>query len=187
MNLTCGCPASFPDWHQQDIDLGGDLVHTATTPMFLHMPIGYELRANRQRETLERLKLKERWPGLVLIQTGLLSGKLLRLLEPAVSPAHGLSYLASPFQVRGFLHQGPVTTVSTSVRQMQSTLVNAGRRPLELYLGHLTCPHCAAQRGGEKILLLRLWAGSPALLKRVTSRQAASSFAAGNSNANIPS
>ncbi|MDP1708381.1 MAG: hypothetical protein Q8L89_04875 [Gammaproteobacteria bacterium] len=170
MSLACGCPASFPDWHQQDIDLGGELVHMATAPMFLHMPIGYELRANRQRETLEQLKLKERWPGLVLIQTGLLRGRLLRLLEPAVSPAHGLSYLASPFQVRGFLHQGPVTTVSASVKQLQSSLVNAGRRPLELYLGHLTCPRCAPQRGGEKILLLRRWMESAALLKRVRAR-----------------
>lgn len=185
MSLTCGCPASYPDWHQQDIDLGGELVHTAAAPMFLHMPIGYELRAQRQREALEQLKLKERWPGLVLIQTGLLRGRLLRLLEPAVSPAHGLSYLASPFHVRGWLHQGPINTVSASVRQMQSALVNEGRRPQELYLGHLTCPHCAAQRGGEKILLLRHWVTSAALLKRISARQAAP--AAGSSNPNTTS
>lgn len=185
MSLTCGCPASYPDWHQQDIDLGGELAHTAAAPMFLHMPIGYELRARRQRETLEQLNLKERWPGLVLIQTGLLRGRLLRLLEPAVSPAHGLSYLASPFQVRGWLHQGSVNTVSASVRQMQTALVNEGRRPLELYLGHLTCPHCAAQRGGGKILLLRHWVTSAALLKRISARQAAA--AAGNSNASTTS
>lgn len=173
MKLECGCPASFPDWHQQDINLGGQLVHTMSVPMFLHMPIGYELRTEHQRATLERLKLKERWPGLVLVQTGLLRGKLLRLLEPATSPAHGLAYLASPFQVRGFLHQGPVNTIARSVKQMQSELVGAGRRPLELYLSHLTCPHCAPQRGGEKILLLRHWAESPALLKRISQRQGA--------------
>lgn len=170
MRLECGCPASFPDWHQQDIRLGGELVHEVTVPMFLHMPIGYELRVERQRQTLERLNLKERWPGLVLIRTGLLRGKILRLLEPAASPAYGLSYFPAPFQVRGFLHHGGITDIARSVKQMQSDLVNLGRRPLELYLSHLTCPHCAPQRGGEKILLLRHWVESPALQKRIAAR-----------------
>jgi hypothetical protein len=168
MTLACGCPESFPDWHEQDIALGGRLAHTLPLPTFLHMPIGYELRRERQRLTLQRLGLKESWPGLVLLRTGLLRGKLLRLLEPATSPAGGLSYLPHPFWVRGFLHQGPITAMAQSARHVQSALVRSGKKPLELYLGHLTCPRCAPTRGGEKILLLRRWAESPALLKRVT-------------------
>lgn len=171
MRLECGCPASFPDWHQQDINLGAELVYVAPVPMFLHMPIGYELRVERQRQTLERLHLNERWPDLVLTRTGLLRGKLLRLLEPATSPAYGLMYLPAPFQVRGFLHHGSITDISRSVKIMQSELVNLGRRPLELYLSHLTCPRCAPLRGGDKILLLRHWAESPALQKRIATRQ----------------
>ncbi len=191
MTLACGCPGQFPDWHEQDIALGGRLTHTAPVSTFLHMPIGYELRRERQRLTLQRLGLKEQWPGLVLLHTGLLRGKILRLLEPATSPARGLSYLPYPFWVRGFLHQGPITAMAQSVRRVQSALIQAGRRPLELYVGHLTCPRCAAQgraiakgstsvaggrtpgataeqRGGEKILLLRHWVESPALLRRVS-------------------
>lgn len=167
MRLECGCPGDFPDWHDQDIALAGQLVHTVSAPMFLHMPIGYELRLERQRQTLERLQLTERWPGLVLMRTGLLRGKLLRLLEPATSPARGLEYLPNPFQVRGYLHEGGIGSLALSVRRMQTELIKTGKRPLELYLGHLTCPRCADARGGEKILLLRHWAESPALLKRV--------------------
>lgn len=167
MTLACGCPESFPDWHEQDINLGGRLTHTVSVPTLLHMPIGYELHRERQRQTLHRLGLKEQWPGMVLLRTGLLRGKILRLLEPATSPASGLSYLPHPFWARGFLHQGPITAMAQSARRVQSALVQAGRRPLELYVSHLTCPRCAEQRGGEKILLLRHWAESPALLKRV--------------------
>ncbi|MBI3343575.1 MAG: hypothetical protein HY028_01645 [Gammaproteobacteria bacterium] len=167
MRLECNCPGSFPGWHDQDINLAGQLVHTVSAPMFLHMPMGYELQVKRQQQTLERLNLTERWPGLVLMRTGLLRGKLLRLLEPATSPARGLEYLPNPFQVRGFLHEGGIGSLALSVRRMQSALVQSGKRPLELYLSHLTCPRCAAARGGEKILLLRHWVESPALLKRV--------------------
>ncbi len=167
MRLECGCPGSFPDWRDQDVNLAGQRVHTAAAPMFLHMPIGYELRVERQRQTLERLKLTERWPGMVLMRTGLFRGKLLRLLEPTTSPARGLEYLPNPFQVRGFLHEGGIGSLAPSVRRIQTDLINTGKRPLELYLSHLTCPHCAAARGGEKILLLRHWVESPALLKRV--------------------
>ena len=171
MRLECGCPGSFPGWHDQDIALGGQRVHSVSVPMFLHMPIGYELQVERQRQTLERLKLTERWPGMVLLRTGLFRGKLLRLLESTTSPARGLEYLPNPFQVRGFLHEGGVGSLSQSVRWMQTGLVEAGKRPLELYLSHLTCPRCAAARGGEKILLLRHWVESPALLRRVNHRR----------------
>ncbi len=167
MKLECGCPANVPDWHNQDIALAGQLVHSVSIPMFLHMPIGYELQVERQRQTLRRLNLSEPWPGMVLMRTGLLRGRLLRLLEPASSPARGLEHLPNPFQVRGFLHKGGVGSLAASVRRMQTDLIKTGKRPLQLYLSHLTCPRCAAARGGEKILLLRHWAASPALLKRV--------------------
>lgn len=167
MTLACGCPESFPGWHEQGINLGGRLTHTVTLPTLLHMPVGYELRRERQRQTLQRLGLKETWPGLVLLRTGLLRGKILRLLEPATSPASGLSFLPQPFWVRGWLHQGPISAMAQSARRMQSALVQAGKKPLELYLSHLTCPRCAELRGGEKILLLRRWVESPALLKRL--------------------
>ena len=123
-------------------------------------------------------------PGMVLMRTGLLRGKLLRLLEPATSPARGLEYLPNPFHLRGCLHQGGIGSLAVSVRRIQTDLIRTGKRPLELYLSHLTCPRCAvapgilppatlvrpctsAARGGEKILLLRHWVESPALLKRV--------------------
>ncbi|MFP5344047.1 MAG: hypothetical protein C4528_07525 [Gammaproteobacteria bacterium] len=170
MTLACGCPESFPGWHEQDINLGGRLTHSVSIPAFLHMPISYELHRERQRLTLHRLGLKEQWPGLVLLRTGLLRGKILRLLEPAASPASGLNYLPQPFWVRGLLHQGPISAMAQGVRRVQSALIQTGKKPLELYVSHLTCPHCAEQRGGEKILLLRRWTESPALLKRVNKR-----------------
>lgn len=167
MTLDCACPQTFPDWHQQDIDLGGELAHILPIPMFLHMPIGIEAYAERQRLALERLNLQERWPGLVLTRTAAFRGRIIRLLEEAVCPARHLEFLPSPFHLRGYLHQGDIGTISADVRQLQQDLVAEGRRPRELYLCYLTCPRCSEQRGGHRILLLRRWLESPALKKRI--------------------
>lgn len=167
MRLACGCPGSFPDWHKQDVNLGGQLAHVLPVPMFFHMPIGFETYVERQAQTLERLKLQERWPGLVLTRSAGFRGRIIRLLEEVVSAARHLEYLPHPFHVRGYLHEGDVGTISHNVREVQSELLAEGRRPRELYLCYLTCPHCSEQRGGDKILLLRRWAESPALMKRI--------------------
>lgn len=167
MTLDCACPKIFPDWHEQDIDLGGALAHILPIPLFLHMPIGYEAYAARQHQALIRLNLQERWPGLILTRSAAFRGCIIRLLETAVSPARHLEFLTSPFHVRGYLHQGDVGTISVGVRHIQQTLVAEGHRPRELYLSYLTCPRCAEPRGGHKILLLRRWIESPALKRRI--------------------
>lgn len=167
MTLSCACPPNFPDWHQHDIDLGGELAHAFPIPLFLHMPIGFEAYAERQRQALERLNLRERWPGLILTQSAAFRGRIIRLLEEAVSPARHLEFLPSPFHLRGYLHHGDIGTISAGVRHIQQALVAEGRRPQELYLCYLTCPRCSEQRGGHKILLLRRWVESPALKKRI--------------------
>lgn len=167
--LECGCPEHYPDWHNQDVNLGGQLVHTAPLPMFLHMPLGFEVRAAQQRHTIEQLGLRERWPGLVLTRSAAFRGQIMRLLENAVSPARRLEFLPEPFWVRGYLHEGGVGNLAAPIKHMQSALLAQGRRPKELYLCYLTCPRCSARRGGEKILLLRRWVESPALQKRLES------------------
>ncbi|MEO5573444.1 MAG: hypothetical protein ABIR48_03020 [Gammaproteobacteria bacterium] len=170
MTPDCACPQNFPDWHQRDIDLGGELAHILPIPMFLHMPIGFEAYVERQRQALARLPLRERWPGLVLTRSASLRGRIIRLLEAAVCPARHLEFLPSPFHLRGYLHQGDIGTISAGVRHIQQELLAEGRRPRELYLCYLTCPLCNEQRGGDKILLLRRWVESPALKKRITAK-----------------
>lgn len=162
----CPCPKNFPDWHLQDINLGGHFTHAMSVPMFLHMPIGFEAYAERQRQTLERLGLKECWPGLLLTRSAAFRGRIIRLLEHAVCPARHLEFLPEPFHVRGYLHHGDIGSIAAGVKQIQNELLEAGRRPKELYLSYLTCPHCSDERGGDKILLLRRWVESPALMKR---------------------
>ena len=165
--MECACPKQFPDWHKQDINLGGHFAHVMPVPMFLHMPIGLEAYAEKQRQALERLGLKERWPGFVLTRSAALCGKIIRLLEDAISPAHHLEYLPNPFHVRAYLHHGDIGTTSAAVRGTQGELLAEGRKPQELYLSYLTCPHCSDRRGGDKILLLRRWVESPTLKKRI--------------------
>lgn len=172
MEQNCACPRDFPDWHNQDVDLGGQLVHAKGIPLFLHMPLALEACVERQRQTLERLNLEECWPGLVLTQSAAFRGSILRLLKPALCPAHGLELLPSPFQLRAYLHQGDIGTISAGVKQIQQEIVREGRRPLELYLSYLTCPRCSDMRGGDKILLLRRWVESPALQKKIMKRAA---------------
>jgi hypothetical protein len=175
MILECGCPSTHPDWHDEDIDLGGRCIHRVAVPMLLHMPIGYDVQLRRQQENLQRLGLQETWPGLALVRTGMLRGSLTRLLENARSPSHQVSWLPHPYQVRAHLHHGGLGTLRQVVRDMQAHLLDAGRMPRELLLAHLTCTRCAESRGGEKILLLRHWRESRILQKRRTAKSASAS------------
>jgi hypothetical protein len=166
MTSDCSCPSVFPSWHEQDIDLGGYRTHVLPIPMLLHMPLGNEIYIHRQQSSLEQLQLRELWPGLVLTRTGLLRGSITRLLEDTPSLSRHVSYLPSPFQVRAYLHHGNIGTIRKVVQAMQAQLLDGGCMPRELYLCYLTCPRCAAERGGDKILLLRHWQLSALLGKR---------------------
>ncbi len=170
MMLECGCPGEYPDWHEQDIDLGGQAVHRLPIPMLLHMPLAYEAYVQKQRQILEQLQLHERWPGLRLTQTGLFRGSLTCLLEDGQSMSRHVSHLPNPFLIRAYLHRGNVSTTRNAIRHVQMSLLDSGRIPKELYLCHLTCPHCSEVRGGDKILLLRRWQNSKKLENKLERR-----------------
>mgnify|MGYP001602765869 CR=1 FL=1 len=170
MSMPCGCPTEPPNWDGKDIDLGGNHAHTLPIPMFMHMPIAYGLYLDRQRQLVEKLDLKERWPGLVLSRTGFFRGSLTRLLEATHSPSRHIQVLPSPFKVRAVLHRGNVSTSYKVIQRMQAELIDASRAPKELYMCHLTCPHCEERKGGEQILLLRRWEESAFLKRRQTGR-----------------
>jgi hypothetical protein len=173
MMLECGCPGEFPDWNNQDVELGGSCVLTLGIPMLLHMPLAYEAYLQRQQQEVDQLELPERWPGFVLTRTGALRGKMIRLLENVSSPSRHVSYLPKPFQLRAVLHQGDIGTIRTIVKEMQMKLFDEGKMPRELYLSYLTCPTCQEQRGGAKIMLLRHWVDSPRLKRRGSNSQPA--------------
>jgi len=166
MSLSCACPEHYPDWDQQDVSLGRQCVHILAVPMLFHMPLSYELYLKRQHYELQSLHLTERWPNLVLTRTGMFRGALIRLLENASSPSRRVHRLPADFQVRGKLHKGGIGTVRNSIRQIQMELLDSGKMPKELYLCHLTCPHCRDAHGGDKILLLRRWVESRLLAKK---------------------
>jgi hypothetical protein len=171
MMLACGCPGDYPDWDGQDLDLGGQLVHRLPIPMLMHMPLAYELYVKRQQQAVEHLGLKEKWPGLLFVRTGFLRGSITRLLENVRSPARNIHVLSRPFWVRAVLHHGNISTGRKVIQGMQMALVDAGRRPKELYFSYLTCPHCGADRGGEKMLFLRRWEESAVLKSRLDRRR----------------
>ena len=166
MSLSCACPEHYPDWDGKDIDLGGHCVHALSIPMLLHMPISYEVYLKRQYHDIQALQLSESWPNLVLTRTGMFRGTIMRPLEKTTSPSHRITYLPSPFHLRGKLHHGDVGTIRDSVRQIQMTLLDSSKLPKELYMCYLTCPLCRDERGGNKILLLRRWTESEFLKKR---------------------
>ncbi|ALP51743.1 hypothetical protein Tel_00515 [Candidatus Tenderia electrophaga] len=167
MTLECGCPEHFPDWDNEDVDLGGAAMLELPIPSFLHMPMGYEVYLGRARHLVSQLELEPRWPDFYLTRTGWLRGRILAPLSSADSPSRHVKRLPYPFQLRGKLHQGDIGTIKNSVREMQAKLLDAGRMPKELYLSYLTCPLCQEQRGGAKILLLRRWEQSGRLSKRL--------------------
>lgn len=170
MSMSCGCPMDVPAWDGQDIDLSGKHAHILPIPMFMHMPIAYGLYLHRQQQLVEKLELKERWPSLVLTRTGFFRGSLTRLLEETHSPSRHIHVLPTPFRVRAVLHRGNVSTSYKVIQRMQAELIDAGRAPKELYMCHLTCPHCEERKGGEQILLLRRWEESAFLKKRQVGR-----------------
>ena len=166
MMLECGCPGDYPDWHNQDIDLSHHAAHVLPIATFLHMPLSYELYKQRQQNEIEQLELHENWPGFTLTRTGLLRGKLIRLLQDKTSPSRHFARLPTDFQLQGFLHHGGIGTIRNSVRQQQMQLLDNGRMPKEIYLSYLTCPRCSEGRGGERILLLRRWQASQRLARK---------------------
>ena len=170
MTLTCGCPEQYPDWHEQDIDLGGRQVHILPIPTLIHMPLAFEAYLARQQRQIESIGLEEQWPRLVLTRTGIFRGAILRLLKPTTSPARRIEVLPRPFNVRAVLHDGDIGTIRKTVQAVQMALVDAGKVPKELYLCHLTCPECRNDRGGDKMLLLRRWQESPSLARRLRTK-----------------
>ncbi len=172
--LECGCPEDYPeDWSGRDVDLGGRFIHRITIPTPVHMPLAFEAYLQKQQRSLAELDLRERWPGLTLVETGLWRGSLTRLLAVEEGPPSRLvSYLPSPYHVRALLHHGNVSTIRPSLRQLQQGLLDEGRMPKALYLCHLTCPHCSEERGGDLILLLRHWQESPTLARRLAGQRA---------------
>lgn len=157
MILDCGCPGEYPAWNDEDVSLDGVRAHVMPIPMFVHMPLAYEAYLRRQQEQISRLELPEKWPGFVMTRTGWLRGQIIRLLENVQSPSRFVTFLPKPFRVHAKLHPGDIGTITKTVRSVQTTLLDQGRKPKELYLCYLTCPRCEEQRGGPKILLLRRW------------------------------
>ena len=95
----------------------------------------------------------------------------MRLLKDDGSLSRLVGYLPRPFRARAQLHHGNVSTLRSSLRQIQQSLFDEGRMPKDLYLSHLTCPRCRDRRGGDLILLLRQWQDSPVLKKRLAKQQ----------------
>ncbi len=169
--LPCGCPETFPDWDGKEIDLGGEQVLAFPLPTFLHMPIGFDLYMGRVRHIVKQLELEERWPGFFMVQTGWFRGRIIAPLAKTDSPSHHISRLPVPFRIRAAIHEGGMGTLKNTLRAMQAELLDSGKMPKGLYLAHLTCPNCAEQRGGEKIMVIRRWEESARLKRRIENRQ----------------
>lgn len=166
MSLACGCPDSFPEWDNRDIDLGAHPSHILPMPTLFHMPLSYGLYVQRQRAEIEELELVESWPRVVFSETGFLGGRIIALLESALSPSRHVQCLPAEFQVRAKLHHGGIGTVRNTIRQLQSELLDNGRMPKQLLMSHLTCDLCRSKRGGDKILVIRRFETSKRLRAR---------------------
>ncbi|MCI0506086.1 MAG: hypothetical protein L0Z73_08225 [Gammaproteobacteria bacterium] len=171
MTSQCACPAYYPQWHEQDIDLSGHPVYVLRTPSFLYMPLSYETYSQKQHDGIEQLELEEEWPGFILTRTGFLRGEIISLLKSGDSPSRFVRTLEGSFQLRGYLHNGGIGTIKQSTRALQMELFDFGRMPKELYLCYLTCPICSEKKGGDKILLLRRWKESRTLARRIHSQK----------------
>ncbi|MFQ5469093.1 MAG: hypothetical protein ACE5EH_02175 [Gammaproteobacteria bacterium] len=171
MILDCGCPSEFPDWHNEDVDLSGQVVHTLPLPCFFHMPVGYDNYVKRQQSYIDQLEIRERWPGFVISTTGMFRGKILRLLEDTHSMSRHVRTIQGPFKLRAIRHKGNISTIKGPIRQLQMELLDSGLMPKELYMCHLTCPRCRDKRGGDQILLLRKWEESEKLKQKISARQ----------------
>ena len=167
MRLACGCPQHFPHWHNEDVDLSSQPTHILPIPTLFHMPLAYETYLQKQFQEIEQLGLQEKWPGLVLCRTGFFRGQLIAPLEHDDSPSRRMHRLESPFLLRALLHDGDMSIIKSSIKKLQMDLFDMGRMPKELYLCYLTCPQCADERGGSKILLLRRWQKSDRLKQRL--------------------
>ncbi len=167
MTLPCGCPEQLPPWDGKDVELGGEPMFNFSIATFMHMPMGYEVYLGRVRHLITQLELNTPWPGFYLTRTGWMRGQILAPLQQGDSPSRHVIHLPSPFKLRVKLHKGDIGSIKNSIREMQSSLLDAGHMPKELYLSYLTCTNCAEKQGGAKIMLLRRWEESSRLKKRM--------------------
>jgi len=168
---SCHCPPQIPDFHLKIVDLGGAAIHRLPVAAFFFMPLSYHTYAEKQRQAIIDLELQERWPGLILSNTGLFRGSMIRVLEDGNSPSRFVSTLPANFAIQAYLHKGGIGTVKNSIRALQNHLFDHGRMPKELYLSYVTCPRCEASKGGEQILLMRRFIDSDTLKNRLNKHQ----------------
>jgi len=140
-------------------------------PTFLHMPMGFDVYIGRAHQVIQQLGMQEKWPGLYLTSTGWFKGKILAPLVDGKSPSRHVIHLPRPFEFYVRLHHGGIGTMKSTLKEMQAELFDAGRMPKEMFMAHLTCPNCAEERGGEKILMFRRWEHSPTLARRMKNRE----------------
>jgi len=167
----CYCPSNIPSLHLKDLDLSAAAIHRIPLAAFFFMPLSYHTYAEKQRQAVIDLDLKERWPGLILSNTGMFRGTITRILEHGDSPSRFVTNLPANFVLQGYIHKGGIGTIKSSIRALQNQLFDQGRMPKELYLSYLTCPHCETAKGGEQILLLRRFIESDTLKNRLKKHQ----------------
>ena len=165
--LACPCPEDYPDWDGKSINLSGHCIHEMKISCYFHMPVAYDMYVSKQAENINLLDLTEKWPGLVLTKTGMIGGKIIRLLEDAQSPSRLVKYIAGDFHVMAQMHRGGIGTVPKAAHKMQIAMVEKGCMPKELYLVHLTCDECWERKGGDKILILRRYTANERVQKNL--------------------
>ena len=151
----CGCPDAYPDWDGTTVNLGGYCVHEMKIPTFFHMPMAYDMYVSKQAENIHQLGLTERWPGFILTKTGMVGGKIIRILENEQSPSRLVHFIAGDFLLMAQMHEGGIGSVPKAAHKMQQAMIEKGCMPKELYLAHLTCDFCRDAKGGDKVLMLR--------------------------------
>jgi len=165
--VQCPCPEEYPDWDGKSINLGGHCIHEMKISCYFHMPVAYDMYVSKQAENLHMLDLTEKWPGLILTKTGMIGGKIIRLIEDVQSPSRLVKYIPGDFHVMVQMHRGGIGTVSKAAHKMQIAMVEKGCMPKELYLVHLTCDECWERKGGDKILILRRYTANARIQKNL--------------------
>ncbi len=151
---SCDCPEiKDEDWHLKDFDWSGKYFYFVEVPHVLKVPLALDKRKAQLSEEISEKGYAVVNPELILYQPGMFRGKLLLEIE---DPEQFDAYVTRFDDARIFtrVHRGGSGGLKKSVEELKAfTLDRAHVLPREIYQWQVTCPRCAPDRGGEKVVL----------------------------------
>jgi hypothetical protein len=151
---SCNCPEiKDEEWHLKDFDWSGKFFYFVEVPHVLKVPLALDKKKNELSDEISEKGYTSVNPELVLYQPGMFRGKLLVEIEDPEQFDANVT-LFDDARVFTRVHHSRTGSLKNTIEELKAfTLDRSHVLPREIYFWQVTCPHCAPDRGGDKVVL----------------------------------